>query len=179
MNVLKNTRVYLIGSMENSPDGNDWRISATERLAKRNITCFNPYFKPFINEIKEDDAARAMVKQWMRDGEYDKVADRMRQVRSDDLRLCDVSDFFIAYVNPRVASWGSAEEIYTANRMKKPIFAVIDGGKENTPLWLMGTLDHKYFYNSVPEALDMIESIDDGDKIIDSGRWRLLKEEYR
>lgn len=179
MNLLKNTRVYLIGAMENDPNGSNWRSLATERLHAMNIRVFDPYHKPFINEIKEDDEARILLREWMDTGQYEKVAQRMKHVRSDDLRLCDVSDFFLIRVNPKVASWGSAEEIYTANRMKKPLFIVVDGGKSCTPLWFMGMLPHHYFYDSVEDALEMIEKIDAGIKPIDSDRWRLLREEFR
>ena len=44
----------------------------------------------------------------------------MKQIRSYDLNLVDRSDFIIAHLFPEVASGGSAEEIVTAVRMKKP-----------------------------------------------------------
>ncbi len=179
MNLLKNTRVYTIGAMENDPAGANWRAEVTQRLGRLSIKVFDPYHKPFVNEVKEDEEARIMLKDWMANGEFDKVHARMKEVRSDDLRLCDVSDFFIARVNPKVASWGSAEELYTANRMKKPLFIVVDGGRRVTPLWLMGMLPDHYFYDTMDEALSMIERIDSGEKQIDSSRWRLLWEEYR
>ena len=39
----------------------------------------------------------------------------------------DRSDFIVAHLVPDVASWGSAEEIVTAVRMKKPIFVSMEG----------------------------------------------------
>ena len=63
--------------------------------------------------------------------------------------------------------------------MKKPIFVTIEGGKEKTPLWMLAMFPHKYIYDTIEEAIEMIERIDDGDKEIDSDRWRLLKKEYR
>lgn len=178
MNFLKKTRVYLIGHMEYS-DGRGWRNVAKEELSKRNITVFDPYEKPFLNEIKEDEEARNDLKNQMKNGEYDKVTERMKDVRSDDLRLCDISDFFIAKIEPSVASWGSAEELTTANRMKKPIFLIIEGGKSKCPLWIMGMLKHKYIYNTLDEVLEIVGKIDDGIIIPDSSRWRLLKPELR
>jgi len=38
---------------------------------------------------------------------------------------------------------------------------------------------HKYIYNSLDEIVEMLYAIDNGDKKIDSERWRLLKKEYR
>ena len=103
----------------------------------------------------------------------------MSVVRSYDLNLVDRSDFIIAHLLPDVASWGSAEELVTAVRMKKPIFISMEGGKKNTPLWIMGMKIDKYIYNNIDEVLDMIKKIDSGDKKIDSDRWRLLRKELR
>ena len=115
----------------------------------------------------------------MQEGDYDRAAERMKTVRSYDLNLVDRSDFIIAHLVPDVASWGSAEEIVTAVRMKKPIFVSIEGGKVKTPLWILGMLPHKYIYNSLDKVLEMLYSIDDGNTKIDSDRWRLLRKEYR
>jgi len=103
----------------------------------------------------------------------------MSVVRSYDLNLVDRSDFIIAHLLPDVASWGSAEELVTAVRMKKPVFISMQGGKSQTPLWLMGMLPHHYIYDSVDEVLDMIKQIDSGSKDIDSDRWRLLRKDLR
>ena len=57
----------------------------------------------------------------------------MRTVRTYDLNLVDRSDFIIAHIIPAVASWGSAEELVTAIRMKKPVFISMEGGKKKNP----------------------------------------------
>ena len=103
----------------------------------------------------------------------------MREIRSFDLNLVDRSDFIVAHLIPDVASWGSAEELVTAIRMKKPVFLSIEGGKKKTPLWIMGMLPHKYIYNNVTEIVDKLKNIDSGKKAIDNERWRLLKKELR
>ena len=178
MNVLKGTRLNTIGAMEYE-DGQGWRNTVKSVLEPMSITVFDPYHKPFVNEIKEDKEARISLKEVMETGKYDSVAERMKAVRRDDLRLVDLSDFFIVYINPKIPSWGSAEEIYWANRLKKPIFLFVEGGKSKTPLWIMGTIPHKYIYSSLDEILATIKKIDSGEITIDSDRWRLLKEEYR
>ena len=115
----------------------------------------------------------------MENGFYGEVAERMKLIRSYDLNLVDRSDFIIAHLLPEVASWGSAEEIVTAVRMKKPIFISMEGGKHATPLWMMGMMPHHYIYDSIEEVVDMIKKIDTGEKAIDSDRWRLLRKELR
>ena len=159
--------------------GRDWRNEVTEKLKDLSITCFDPYKKPFIKDVEEDEASRQEMETWMKTKQYDRVTDRMKTVRAYDLNLVDRSDFIIAHLVPDVASWGSAEEIVTAVRMKKPIFISMEGGKAKTPLWMLGMLPHKYVYNSLDEVLQMLYAIDNGIKPIDSDRWRLLKKEYR
>lgn len=147
----------------------------TEKLEPLNITCFNPYEKPFIKDVEEDENSRIEMETWMKTKQYDRVTEKMRTVRSYDLNLVDRSDFIIAHLVPDVASWGSAEEIVTAVRMKKPIFISMEGGKSKAPLWMLGMLPHKFIYNSLDEVIEMLYAIDDGNKPIDSDRWRLLQ----
>ena len=176
--MLYKTKTYLVGHMQYL-SGRDWREEVTEKLAPLEITCFNPYKKPFIKDVEEDEASRQEMETWMKTKQYDRVTERLKTVRAYDLNLVDRSDFIIAHLVPDVASWGSAEEIVTAVRMKKPIFISMEGGKAKTPLWMLGMLPHKYIYNNVEEIVDMLYAIDGGKKEIDSDRWRLLQKKYR
>jgi hypothetical protein len=63
--------------------------------------------------------------------------------------------------------------------MKKPVFISMEGGKCNTPLWVMGWKIDNFIYDSIDEVLDVVKKIDSGEKEIDSKRWRLLKKELR
>lgn len=178
MKLLNKTRTYLVGHMQYA-SGRDWREYVEEELDSLNITIFNPYKKPFVKDVDEDEETRRKIALNMEEGHYSDVANRMKQIRSYDLNLVDRSDFIIAHLLPEVASWGSAEEIVTAVRMKKPIFISMEGGKNKTPLWMMGMLPHHYIYNSIEDVVSMVKKIDAGEKEIDSDRWRLLKEELR
>jgi hypothetical protein len=177
-NILNKTRAYLIGHMEYKC-GRDWRDYVKKELEGRNITLFDPYHKPFVNETPEDDTSRDEMYKWMKNEQYDLVQQRMWKVRSEDLRLIDISDFFIVRIAPKIASWGSAEEIITAAREKKPIFLSIEGGKKVCPLWLLGVIPHKYIYNDIDEVISTIKAIDDGVIKMSSDRWRLLRPELR
>jgi hypothetical protein len=179
-NVLAKTRCYLIGHMQYS-NGRGWRNTVKDALDGRNITFFDPYIKPFVDDVPEDENSRAEMLHWMDTEQYDLVQSRMKNVRGLDLRLCDLSDWFIAVIKPSVASWGSAEEVTTVIRQKKPLFLVIDDekGKRATPLWLMAIMPHKYIYNTVEDAITTIKAIDDGVIKPSSDRWKLLKPELR
>ena len=159
--------------------GRNWRDSVAEQLGTLNITRFDPYKKPFIKDVEEDEATRQEMDVWMKTKQYDRVTERMKTIRAYDLNLVDRSDFIIAHLVPDVASWGSAEEIVTAVRMKKPVFVSMEGGKCKTPLWMLGMFPHKYIYNSLDEIIEMLYAIDSGSKEIDSDRWRLLRKEFR
>ena len=178
MNTLFKTRTYLVGHMQYA-SGRNWRDNVEEELRPLGIRIFNPYKKPFVKDVSEDEEDRLSLAHCMEQGYYNDVAERMSTVRSYDLNLVDRSDFIIAHLVPEVASWGSAEEIVTAVRMKKPIFISMEGGKSKTPLWMMGMLPHHYIYDSIEDVLAMIRAIDSGEKEIDSDRWRLLREELR
>jgi hypothetical protein len=178
MGLLNKTKCYLVGGMQYI-NGRGWREGVTQSLTEMGVTVFDPYHKPFIDDVVEDEAARADLAVQMKNGEYDKVAYRMKRVRNFDLRLCDLSDFIIAHIRPEVASWGTAEELTTNCRAKKPVFISIEGGKSKTPLWIMGMFPHKYIYNNVEEVVEMLKRIDSGDKIIDNERWKLLLPKYR
>ena len=178
MGMLNRTRTYLIGHMQYL-EGRSWREEITPQLAALGVVVFDPYKKPFIDDVKEDELARKHLGEWMKNAEYDRVSERMKRVRNFDLRICDLSDFVIAHIVPNVASWGAAEELVTCVRAKKPVFLSIEGGKKMTPLWIMGMFPHKYVYDSIDDVMVMLKKIDNEEKVIDSDRWKLLKPEYR
>ena len=177
-NLLEKTKTYLVGHMQYL-SGRNWREEVSEQLQPLGITCFDPYKKPFIKDVEEDESSRQDMETWMKTKQYDRVTEKMKMVRAYDLNLVDRSDFIIAHLVPDVASWGSAEEIVTAVREKKPVFVSMEGGKAKAPLWMLGMFPHKYIYNSLDEIVEMLYAIDNGSKEIDSDRWRLLRKEFR
>jgi len=178
MNILRKTKTYLIGPMEYA-DGRGWRETMTPFLKNKGITVFDPYKKPFINAPEEDESTHSRLGALMKKGEYSQVADHFKKVRAFDLSMVDRSDFIIAHIDPNVPTFGTIEELVVAVKMKRPTFIVVEGGKQNTPLWIMGMIPHKYIYNSFEEVQDMLTEIDNGKKSIDSDRWRLFKNELR
>ena len=177
-NNLYRTKTYLVGHMQYA-NGEDWRLKVEKSVAPLGVQVFNPYKKPFVKDVDEDEESRNKILQDMDNGWYNDVTKRMKQIRSYELNLVDRSDFIVAHLLPDVASWGSAEELVTAVRMKKPIFISMEGGKKKTPLWMMGMIPHRYIYDSIEEILDMLNKIDSGEKEIDSDRWRLLRKDLR
>jgi len=74
-NVLRGTRCYLIGHMEYA-NGRDWRKYVIDELGPRGITFFNPYHKPFVNDIPEDENAREEMARWRDTEQWDRAERR-------------------------------------------------------------------------------------------------------
>jgi nucleoside 2-deoxyribosyltransferase len=180
-NILWRTRTYLVGNMQyvSDDEGESWRDKITESLQEMGVIVFNPYHKPFIKDVDEGTQVRKRLDRAQKRQNYDFLNKKVRQIRIFDLNLVDRSDFIIAYINPTVASWGSAEEIVTAVRMKKPVFVAIKGGKRKCPLWIFGMFPHKYIYDSPDDIIKMLKQINSGRKKLDNERWKLLRKEFR
>jgi len=179
MNLLNKTKAYLVGAIERDPNGRNWRKDITEKLSKIGIVCFNPYSKPFVVDVDENETIQENLKQLIEQEKYDEVAEKMKLIRIYDLAVTDKADFIIAYINSEIVTVGTWEEIFWANREKKPIFLIFNKSKKTVPLWLFGTIPHKYFYPDVDSAVDMLKKIDSGEKEMDNHRWKLLRSEFR
>lgn len=178
MNLLNRTRCYLVGQMQ-YVDGQPWRTYVESQLKEIGIIVLNPYNHPFVNSTQEDNNATAKLKDLIKLGRYDEVSEIVKKIRAEDLRCVDICDFIFCHIDPRFPTCGAYEELFWGNRMKKSIFLSISTGKENCPLWIFGTIPHKYVYSDINGAVNMIKNIDNGTVPIDSDRWRLLREEFR
>lgn len=178
LNKLNKTRAYLVGGMQ-YVDGSGWREIVQSELQKMGVVVFNPYNHPFINSTEEDNDATKKLKDLIELKKYDDVSQIVRKIRLEDLRCVDVCDFCFVNINSSAPTCGSWEEIFWANRMKKPIFFCVEDGADKLPLWMYGVIPYKYVYNNIYEAIELLKQIDKGEKEIDSDRWRLLKKEYR
>ena len=95
-NVLAQTRTYLVGHMQYL-SGRDWRKEVTEKLSSLKVTCFNPYKKPFVKDVEEDEDTRKQMESWMFSEDYDKVVERMKTIRSYDLNLVEQIQIILLY----------------------------------------------------------------------------------
>ena len=62
--ILNGTRCYLIGHMQYT-DGRPWREVVKRKLKRCGIRFFDPYYKPFVNDIPEDEGARGQMSEWI------------------------------------------------------------------------------------------------------------------
>jgi hypothetical protein len=144
-----------------------------------NIIFFDPTDKPFIYQTSETQEQSEEMKRLRSEGDFDVLKERMSQIRAHDLNLVDRSDFLIAWLDPTIPTCGTYEEIFSANRSKKPIFIICEKGLESIPLWLYGTIPYSYFFVSIDDLIACLNKIDSGEMPYDTDRWRLLRPEFR
>jgi len=172
LNRLCKTRCYLCGAMDRAADaGVGWRKDIRRKLAALGINWLDPTRKP-IDIGKEDDESRAKRRAAKKTGDWEKIVREIKPIRCVDLRMVDVCDFLVVYLDLEVHACGTYEEIFLANRQKKPVFIVVEQGKENTPDWLFAALPHAYFHSSWEECYAHLERIAyDPTFKDDTGRW--------
>jgi nucleoside 2-deoxyribosyltransferase len=171
MNRLHNQRVYLAGAIDRVEDrGQTWRDNISPFLQSLGVTVFNPIIKP--TEIGLEDEDTHLVKTKLKSQKrYDELSSMMKVIRSVDLRLVDISDFMIVNLDLDVHPCGTLEEIFWANRQKKPIIIHMVQGKENTPDWLFGTIPHQNIFSNWDELKTYLSHINESENIETHRRW--------
>ncbi|HUU87229.1 MAG TPA: hypothetical protein VMX17_05705 [Candidatus Glassbacteria bacterium] len=171
LNRLKNQRVYLVGAMDRVLDrGMGWRESITPFLEHLGVTVYNPLKKP--SDIGKEDHDSFLKKlEYKSSKDYDKLSDMMKMIRNVDLRLVDISDFIIANLDLDTHPCGTYEEIFLANRQKKPIIVHVQQGKQNCPDWLFGCIPHQLFFSDWNEIKVYLNYVNSCDTIENFNRW--------
>ena len=105
---------------------------------------------------------------------YEEFSNMMKTIRAVDLRLVDISDFLIVNLDINTHPCGTLEEIFLANRSKKPVLIRMEQGKNQTPDWLFGTLPHSMFFSTWDEVREYLSHIDTDTFINCENRWRFF-----
>ena len=174
MNRLKNQRVYLAGAMDRVHDrGAGWRTMITPFLQDLGVTVFNPLNKP--SDLGAEDEETHKRKVFLKEsGDYGALSEIMKTVRAIDLRLVDISDFLVVNLDLNTHPCGTLEEIFLANRSKKPVVVRMEQGKGSVPDWLFGTLPHSMFFSTWEEVKTYLLHINHDQEIKCEGRWRFF-----
>ena len=168
---LFNQRVYLAGAMDRVADrGNGWRDNISPFLENLGVVVFNPIKKP-TTLGKEDEETHRFKTKLKHERRYDELSELMKTIRSTDLRLVDISDFLIVNLDLEVHPCGTYEEIFWANRQKKPIIIHMVQGKCSAPDWLFGTIPHQMIFSSWNEIKDYLLYINNNSDIERHNRW--------
>jgi nucleoside 2-deoxyribosyltransferase len=170
-NRLSDQRVYLAGAMDRVKDrGNGWRDQITPFLQELGVIVFNPIKKP-TTIGQEDEQTHKHKIQLKTQQKYDELSSLMKTIRSVDLRLVDISDFLIVNLDLDIHPCGTYEEIFWANRQKKPILVHMVQGKQHAPDWLFGTIPHEFIFSSWIDLKQYLLSIHSDIHIQTFNRW--------
>lgn len=171
MNRLANNRGYLCGAMDRVADGGiGWRANLQEALKDLGVFWLDPTNKPIDIGI-EDLPSRMMRREAKQQGRYDLVQHDMKIIRCVDLRMVDISDFIIVNLDMDVHACGTYEELYLANREKKPIIVRVEQGKHACPDWLFGTIPHEMIFSEWGDVYNYLRHVAT-DKMVETfGRW--------
>ena len=171
MERLKNQRVYLAGPMDRCPnEGRAWREFISSFLDDLGVVILNPLNKP-IDIAQEDSDSRLFRKQLKEKEDYETLSKEMKIIRNVDLRMVDISDFLIVNLDMDIYPCGTLEEIFLANRQKKPVVVHMKQGKKHVPDWLFGTLPHETMFSTWQEVKDYLLYINSSENIETLNRW--------
>lgn len=171
MNRLAFTRCYLCGAMDRVDDGGvGWRRYIISELGDLKIQWLDPTNKPISIGV-EDNASRAARHYEKKRGNYAAVAAEINPIRCVDLRMVDISDFLIVNIDLDVYACGTLEEVFLANRQKKPILVRVVQGKHNAPDWLFGALPSQLIFGNWDNLTNYIRHIAHDPVIETLNRW--------
>ncbi len=175
--ILYGTRVYLAGNIENSNDFKSWRDIIAVRLKKLGIVSLDPTKEVFIKSFKEDIDYRNQLLKMREEGRFDELTEIMKKIVGKDLRMVDISDFTIFYIEPDCPTYGTTHELVNAAMDRKPILMVISD-KRKLPLWYFRYVKAEHLFESIEELYDYIAAINDGSTKINENEWKILDKKY-
>lgn len=180
MNRLNEAVVYLSGAIDKAQDlGKGWRNDFISKSSHLGMKIIDPCNKPasFVHEISGD--VRTVTKM-RNDKQWEELQKFVKKFRREDLRFVDVSDFVIVYIDPEVPSYGTLDELFTAEDQKKPCICIVKGGIENLPTWLFGVFKLNEIFSTIEECIEYLNKIDTGIiNIEEDRRWVLFRKELK
>lgn len=177
-NHLKDLRCYLAGPIDNAKDdGITWRKEITKWLKRKNVHVFDPCNKSVSHaKYKEVDEEKKKMMALKKSGRYFELSQRMKEIVHFDLRMTDISDFLIVYMDPKVPMFGTIHEFINSLHQRKPTLVVVEGGKQNAANWMFGIMDFNFIFDSFDELKTFLEHIDQGVIEADLSRWVFFDE---
>lgn len=172
-NRLRGLRVYLAGPIDHAKDdGIGWRDSLKPYLRRRGMKPLDPCAKPIsyatYGEVGDEKEKMMELKKM---GRYFELSEQMRAICHVDLRMTDVSDCVIVYINPKIPMCGTIHELVNSLQQRKPTLVVIEGGKKNAPNWLFGIMDFNFMFDSFDDLKDFLTLVDEASFNPDMTRW--------
>ena len=175
MNKLKYSTVYLAGPIQYADDsGVSWRKQVKDFCDINKIRVFDPTNKPapYMSEIAEEiRAIQDLIQQGKFQEAHEYTKDKVVKI---DLRMVDLSDFVIGYIDPDIHTCGSYHEIFHAWEAKKPVLIFIKGGRKRVPAWLLGIIKPEYLFDNLEDLLVYVSLLNKGLVDMDVSKWILF-----
>ena len=178
VNKLKEAIVYLSGPIDKAADlGKGWREEFIKKAKHLKMQIIDPCNKPasFVHEVKGDVRTVTVLRNSKK---WEELQAFVKQFRREDLRFTDASDFLVVYIDPDVPSYGTLDELFTAEDQKKPCFCIVKGGISCLPTWLFGVFRLEEVFSSVDECIEHLNKINQG-KVDMDRRWVLFRKQLR
>jgi hypothetical protein len=176
MGKLDEAIMYLAGPMEYAPDnGVGWRRKFVKLAMEAGLKIYfiDPTNKPgrLYGNAEDRDVQTRMKKE----GRYQELRDYVHKYRRDDLRFCDFLDAAVVVIDPKIPSWGTANEVYVSETEHKPMLVICEGGLANLPNWLFDVFDLDLVFSSIEEVIAELVKLNNGEKPLDD-RWVLIRQ---
>lgn len=170
---LKGSMCYLVGPIDfDKTKGVGYRQKIMHELKDLGIIFLDPTQK--LDGLTPDvGVEQDKIQTLKREERWDELRTFMKKIVRSDLRCVDYSDFIIAYIDPDVHMCGSYHEIVCAVNQKKPVLAVVKGGRKRASSWLFGILRPDAMFDSVE---DLVEYFKHPEFKLDE-RWVLFRDQ--
>lgn len=173
MNRLNGLRCYLAGPIDHAEDdGVGWRMEVSAWLKDMGVLIFDPCNKPLVYaKYKEIEDEKQKMMELKTTGRFYELTERMKEIVHVDLRMTDVSDFLIVYIDPNITMFGTIHELLNSLNQRKPTLVVIEGGRQNASNWLFGIMDYNFMFDGFDDLRTFLHQIDNGTIGGDLSRW--------
>jgi hypothetical protein len=188
MNLLKNTRCYLAGPVEqvDTDEAISWRQEMASFLSTIGVRAYDPLLKPpwLPSACHADPGVYIPIVEGKQDPiiyEGEEITSRValeanHQMRVVDLRLVHAVDWIICFL-PKKFTSGTFEEVYEGLRVGKPVLFCCPDGIVST--WLLTAVTKKldyrqYFFSDWALLKKYVLEIDKGQIELDPVRWIFL-----
>jgi len=147
-----------------------WRRHIRYDLRDLGIHWLDPCNKPCRLGV-ENDETRALRHKKKAGGDWQFLANEMYPIRRVDIRMVDISDFLIVFLDLANSGFGTIAELTRANSQQKPIIVMQEGGKQHAPDWLFGMLPESMIFGDWGDLYYYLKCIDECCYIKTEQRW--------
>tara|TARA_R110002020_G_scaffold431092_4_gene640955 strand:+ start:834 stop:1457 length:624 start_codon:yes stop_codon:yes gene_type:complete len=172
-NRLSGMRTYLAGPIDHAKDdGVGWRNKLKKFLSNRGVKVLDPCDKPIsYSAYKEIGVEKQKMMELKKTGRFFELSEQMKEIAHVDLRMTDVSDCVVVYIDPKTPMFGTIHELINSLQQRKPTLVVVEGGKTQAPNWLFGIMDYNFMFDSFDDLETFLALVDEGAFTPDLTRW--------